>query len=271
MRKDDATSLCRHQIAEKKIIRAVLAEYAEATHLLHACAAHRHGWAERELHALEHVSDEHTGGHLDRHAGAFQLRPQRGGAAVANGRRRAGNAAIRAGDQADFILCKRRYDSPQILRGDAHIAVTDDENRVLCRRRHAIKRGDLGVCERRLAADDKTRWDGRVPRRDLARDLETGVVQRARTEEDFVGGIVLLKKPFKMLGEIGLSSVQRFEQTDWGSERRLGGNPLPAKVKGSCYHHEAVNGGGDQSKDAQREQEMKHRDNTVHLIAENSC
>jgi hypothetical protein len=31
-------------------------------------------------------------------------------------------------------------------------------------------------------------------------------------------------------------------------------------VKDSCYHHDAVDGGGDKAKNAQTEQEMKHRD-----------
>jgi hypothetical protein len=35
---------------------------------------------------------------------------------------------------------------------------------------------------------------------------------------------------------------------------------LPAEVKDSCYHHHAVDGGGDKAKSAQSEQEMKHRD-----------
>jgi hypothetical protein len=106
-----------------------------------------------------------------------------------------------------------------------------------------------------------------MARRDLASDLETGIIHRACTEEDFVGGIVLLKESFEMLGEIRLGSVERLEQTDRRGERRVCGNPLPAKVKDPCYHHDAVNRGGDQSKDAQSKQEMKHRD-TVHLIAE---
>jgi hypothetical protein len=61
--------------------------------------------------------------------------------------------------------------------------------------------------------------------------------------------------------------VQRFEQTDRRGKRWINNHPLPAEVKDSCYHHDAVDGGGDKSKDAQSEQEMKHRD-TVHLIAE---
>ena len=32
------------------------------------------------------------------------------------------------------------------------------------------------------------------------------------------------------------------------------------KVKDSRYHHDAVDGGGDKAKNAQTEQEMKHRD-----------
>jgi hypothetical protein len=54
--------------------------------------------------------------------------------------------------------------------------------------------------------------------------------------------------------------VQRFEQADGRGERWIGRSPLPAEVKDSCYHHDAVDGGGDKAKNAQSEQEMKHRD-----------
>ena len=101
--------------------------------------------------------------------------------------------------------------------------------------------------------------------RNFSRDLKAGVGQRARTEEDFVRRILLLKKAFQMLCEIGLCPMQRLEQADRRSERRIDDGPLAPEVEDPCHHHDAVDRGGDKPKDAQGEQEMKHRD-TVHPI-----
>ena len=41
----------------------------------------------------------------------------------------------------------------------------------------------------------------------------------------------------------------------------VGYRAVSAEIKNSCYYHDAVHGGGNEAKNAQSEQEMKHRDN----------
>ena len=77
--------------------------------------------------------------------------------------------------------------------------------------------------------------------------------------------IILFKKTRQVFGEIGLSSMQRFQQADGRAERSIAAGPLPPKVKDARNHHDAVDSGGNKAKDAQSEQEMKHRYDTVHL------
>ena len=68
-----------------------------------------------------------------------------------------------------------------------------------------------------------------------------------------------------MFGKIGLCAMQRFQQADRRSKRRIDNGPLAPEVKNPCPHHDAVDRGGYEPKYAQGEQEMKHR-GTVHLI-----
>ena len=95
--------------------------------------------------------------------------------------------------------------------------------------------------------------------------MEACVVVVACAEEDFVVRIILLEEACQMFSKIGLCSMQRFQQAHGRAEQRIGAHPLPPKVKDSCNHHDAVDGGGNKAKEAQSEQEMKHCRDTVHL------
>ena len=72
---------------------------------------------------------------------------------------------------------------------------------------------------------------GRIPRRDFARNLQTGIIQGAGAEKNLIRGIVLPEEAFEMLGEIGLRSMQRLQQAHRRGERAVGDRAVSAEVK----------------------------------------
>jgi len=92
-----------------------------------------------------------------------------------------------------------------------------------------------------------------------------------RAKEDFKRRIILFEEAGKVPFQVGFIAVERLEDA---YRRKKGGRSRlttpGTKSNDACYHHDAVDRGGNEAKYAQGEQEMEHRD-TVSPVTGNSC
>ena len=91
---------------------------------------------------------------------------------------------------------------------------------------HQLHGGGLGVDVGRVASGKELHGDCGEACGDAAGGGEAGVVGRAGAEQDFVCGVVLLKKGGEMGFEVGLVAVEGFEKGERRGECGLASREL---------------------------------------------
>lgn len=87
------------------------------------------------------------------------------------------------------------------------------------------------------------------------------VVFSPRAKEDFKRRIILFEEACEVPFEIGFVAVERFEDAYRRGKTNWSCLATPGTISDDpCYHHDAVDRGGNETKYAQGEQEMEHRD-----------
>jgi len=191
-------------VAEDEIVGAIVGCDLEPAHFSDRRAAKCHRWPQHELHAFHGSGSENAAGHFYGHADGFKARPETA---------LYGNAAIGAGHATDVRVGEREGNGAEVVRGDADVAVADDEDVMIGGGFHDFHGGYFGVDVVGLTlGGEELCWDIGVTGRYSARYFESEVVRSAGAEEDFVCRIILTEEGFQFGFKAGLRSVQRLEE-----------------------------------------------------------
>ncbi len=136
---------------------------------------------------------------------------------------------------------------------------------------HDLQRIGAGVWPLRFTGKMDGGFDIGVARRHLACNGQTCVVCSPRAKEDFKRRIVLFEEACEVPFQIGFVAVEGLQYAYRRKKRGRSRLTTPGTISNNaCYHHDAVDRGGNEAKYAQGEQEMEHRD-TVSPVTGNSC
>ena len=195
----------RHPIAQQEIVGAILSHGKKSANFIQARSPNRHGGSQRKLHPFQHVGNQHAGTHFDGHGGGFDARPQPA---------LRGNAPVQAGHCADGCIGKGRDHVAHVVGVNPDIAIANDHQVILGSIGHSLQRQNLCIRHGRLTAGKKL--DRHIGKScgDSPGCEQPGIVRLSCTEENFVGGIHLLKKSREVRIQVRFCPVQRFQQAD---------------------------------------------------------
>jgi hypothetical protein len=125
-------------------------------------------------------------------------------------KRRRGEPAVKAGDQADGSILKRKADGPQVAGFDADVAIADDQEVVAGIFSEADQLIHLLAGAELLAAGKEANGDGRKIAYEFLDYGNSRVAIIGYVKQNFKFWIILARKAGKILVGIAIESADRF-------------------------------------------------------------
>src|SRR5262249_39461120 len=171
---------------ENIIISAVLSEGGDSANRFQHVLAPGHPWPQCESHALDHVRDENSRGHLDRHAQRLQPGP----------RAASRDSPIQTSNDAVAGIQQRSHDLTQAVSPHTNIAVCYHQVGSLGAREHLLQGEYLRVGIGRLARQYNRALDLWIFSSKDVNHVQCWIARVTCGEYNFEVGIVLQEKTF---------------------------------------------------------------------------